>query len=152
MSPRGSLCPSRHQHLPDVVLSFLNTPLQVGLFLLQYEKEGLEQVRLEDAAFMGKGYGTSVINDFQGHSVCWRPGTHTCHPWADPQTKGGGSLVQRAEVFYARQAGALSPSRKWPLKTGISIHEVTPDRQRPGNSRTKLLPLKRLSLLKVFHG
>lgn len=30
------LCPSCHQHLPDVVLSFLHTPLQVGFFLFQF--------------------------------------------------------------------------------------------------------------------
>lgn len=28
------VCPPRHQHLSDVVLRFLHTPLQVGLFLL----------------------------------------------------------------------------------------------------------------------
>lgn len=34
VSQQRLLCPPSHQHLADVVLSFLNAPLQVGLFLL----------------------------------------------------------------------------------------------------------------------
>lgn len=35
--PRGFLlCPSCHQHLPDVVLSLLHAALQVGFFLFQF--------------------------------------------------------------------------------------------------------------------
>lgn len=47
------------------------------------------------------------------------------------------------------KATALFPQKEADSKTGGIVHEVTLDRQRPGNSRTKLWPHSRLSL-KVF--
>ena len=140
------LCPSRHQHLPDIVLSFLHTPLQIGFFLLQYEKETRVRIRVKvpswHAAFMAKGYGFSVTSDFQEPAVCWEPGVHSC-PRASPHPDAGApgrvslGSGSRSALW---EATALFPRRKQTLKTGVVVHEVTPDRQRPGNSRTKLWP------------
>lgn len=69
-------------------------------------------------------------------------------PTPTPGHQGGCRLVPEAEVLCGKQQHS-SPRRKQTLKTGGIVHEVTPDRQRPGNSRTKLRPHNRLSL-KVF--
>ena len=150
------LCPSRHQHLPDIVLSFLHTPLQIGFFLLQYEKETRVRIRVNVPSWqmlllcprvMASLWLVTSRSLLSTDSQVYTPAPERS-PTLTPGHRGGCRSVPEAEVLCRKQQHS-SPRRKQTLKTGVVVHEVTPDRQRPGNSRTKLWPHNRLSL-KVF--